>query len=216
VSDNGAPKIRPVRRRYYDLFSYIYDGFIRLHARDDESDTRQFLMNSAGLEYKSSPRILDVCCGTGSVVLNFVRRYENCMAVGYDFSHGMLRRAYEKAAGYQVDFVEGDAAELPFPDDSFNVVVCSHALYELKGCAREAALLEMKRLIKPGGRILIMEHEVPRQKFLRMLFKIRMLFAGGADGGTIDTGMDQFRNIFPKVLRTHSESGKSILVSCSK
>ena len=150
------------RQKYYDLFSHFYDGFIRLHARRDEDDTRQFLVDAAQLETKSAPSILDVCCGTGSVILAFAERYLKALLVGYDFSHGMLRRAQEKNAATRAVFVKGDAAALPFSDNSFDVVSCSHALKEVKGHAREKALREKKRVIQRDGVDLLMEQEEPR------------------------------------------------------
>jgi len=131
---------RQGRRRYYDLFSRFYDAFIRMHSRRDEDDTRGFLVDAAFLGNKPAPRILGVCCGTGSVTLAFDRRYPGSMTVGYDFSRGMLHKAMEKNVTGRVRFVEGDAAYLPFADDSFDAVTCSHALYELKGESRQKAL----------------------------------------------------------------------------
>jgi len=101
---------RQGRRRYYDLFSRFYDAFIRMHSRRDEDDTREFLVDAAFLGNKPAPRILDVCCGTGSVTLAFDRRYPGSMTVGYDFSRGMLHKAMEKNVTGRVRFVEGDAA----------------------------------------------------------------------------------------------------------
>jgi len=150
------------RRRYYDIFSRFYDAFVRIHSRRDEDGTRTFLTDAAGLEGRGTPRVLDVCCGTGSVILEFRRRFPGCLAIGLDFSHGMLKKAREKSGSGAVRFVLGDATALPFPDDTFDAVTCSHALYELKGKSRREALREMKRVVRPGGRILLMEHEVPR------------------------------------------------------
>ncbi len=164
-----------LRRRYYDLFSHFYDAFVALHSRGDERDTRKFLVDSARMEYVVKPDMLDVCCGTGSVILGFVKRYPNSVAAGVDFSRGMLRRAKKKDLENHVLFVQGDAARIPFADDAFDVVVCSHALYELKGTVRSNALKEMKRVVKPDpGSVFIVEHEQPKQPFIRLLFMIRL------------------------------------------
>jgi ubiquinone/menaquinone biosynthesis C-methylase UbiE len=102
---------------------------------------------------------LDVCCGTGSVILTFAEEYSSALTIGYDFSSGMLRKAKQKDMADTVSFVQGDAARLSFRSDCFDIVCCSHALYELKGSVRKDALMEMKRVAKPDGKILIMEHE---------------------------------------------------------
>ena len=163
---------RSGRRRYYDIFSNFYDAFIRLHTCKDEDDTRNFLVDAAHLEGKTKPRILDICCGTGSVILAFKERYPESEAIGYDFSPGMLRKAQEKDLKGRIIFIEGTAATLPFDDSSFDVVTCSHALYELKGETREKALQEMKRVVRPDGYVLLMEHEVPRHPVIKFLFYI--------------------------------------------
>ncbi len=210
-------RLRVGRRKYYDLFSHFYDGFIRLHARRDEDDTRQFLVDAAQLETKSAPSILDVCCGTGSVILAFAERYPEALLVGCDFSHGMLRKAQEKNADTRAVFVEGDAAKLPFSDNSFDVVSCSHALYELKEQAREKALWEMKRVIHTDGVILLMEHEVPSHPFVKFLFNLRLISMGSDDAREfVEGGLQRLRKIFSRVTLSHSRSGKSRLMSCQR
>lgn len=210
-------RLRTGRRKYYDLFSNFYDGFIRLHAGQDEADTRYFLVNAAQPEDKPAQRILDICCGTGSVVLAFAERCPDALLVGYDFSHGMLSKAQEKTAVTQAVFVEGDAAQLPFSDSSFDVVTCSHALYELKGQAREHALWEMKRVMHPHGVVLIMEHEVPSNPVLKLLFHVRLLSMGCHDAREfVETGLQRLKRIFSRVTLSHSQSGKSRLMVCKE
>ena len=210
-------RLRVGRRKYYDLFSHFYDAFIRLHAGQDEDDTRYFLVDAAHLDDKSGHRILDICCGTGSVVFAFAKRCPGALLVGYDFSHGMLRKAQEKTAATQAVFVEGDAAYLPFADGSFNVVTCSHALYELKGQAREQALWEMKRVMQSHGVVLIMEHEIPSNPVIKPLFHLRLLFLGCHDGRELVEGERQrLEKIFSRVTLSHSRSGKSRLMVCKE
>jgi ubiquinone/menaquinone biosynthesis C-methylase UbiE len=210
-------RLRAGRRKYYDLFSHCYDGFIRLHARRDEDDTRHFLVDSAAREEKSPHRILDICCGTGSVITAFGKRYPDTVLVGYDFSHGMLRKAQEKSAASRAVYVEGDAAQLPFPDDSFDVVTCSHALYELKGEAREKALKEMSRVMQPDGLVLLMEHEVPSRPLIRLLFYMRLFTIGSTDAREfVQGGIQSLKRIFSRVALSHSPSGKSRLMICQK
>lgn len=210
-------RLRTGRRRYYDVFSSFYDAFIRLHSRGDKDDTRAFLVESAHLGSRPAPRILDICCGTGSVILAFAERHPGSMAIGCDFSHGMLRKAREKNTANRAVFVEGDAAALPFAASSFDVVTCSHALYELRGESRESALREMKRVARTDGLVLIMEHEVPRRRVVRLLFRIRMLSMGAVDAREImKGGLGPYERVFSRVSLSHSRSGKSRLMSCRK
>ena len=140
------------RRRYYDLFSHLYDSFVAIHSRRDEQNTRFFLVDCAQLERVTKPRILDICCGTGSVILTFAQKYPESTSVGLDFSHGMLHKAKEKDSTQIVSFLEGEA--------------------------RMDALKEMKRVVKPGGIVMIMEHEVPTHPLIKFLFNIRMSIVG--------------------------------------
>ncbi len=210
-------RIRTGRRRYYDFFSHFYDAFIRMHSRQDEDDTRDFLVRAADLENKSAPRILDVCCGTGAVILVFAERYPQALAIGCDFSHGMLRKAQEKNLSGRAVFTEGDAARLPFAADSFDAVTCSHAIYELKGTTRQQALAEMKRVVRPDGCVLLMEHEIPRHPLIKFLFYLRMLSMGSKDAREfMQGGMEPLKKVFAQVVLSHSRTGKSKLLHCRK
>jgi ubiquinone/menaquinone biosynthesis C-methylase UbiE len=210
-------ELRTGRQKYYDIFSHFYDYFIKLHSRNHRDETRRFLVDSARLEGKKKPRVLDICCGTGSVILSFAERFPHIQAIGYDFSRGMLHRAREKTLTGNVNFINGDAANLSFADDYFDIVCCSHALYELKGKVRKKALLEMKRVVKPDGMVLIMEHEVPKRRLIKILFYIRMLMMGPTDAREfLKQGINPFKEIFNVVIMSHSLSGKSKLITCKK
>jgi len=210
-------RIRIIRRTYYNLFSHLYDAFINLHARRDAGDTRNFLVKMARIERKPNPSILDICCGTGAVITAFAIQYSESFTVGYDFSRGMLLKVREKSGSGTIILIEGDAAVLPFIDESFDVITCSHALYELKTSARQAALKEMKRVIRSSGVVLIMEHEKPRHPLVRILFNLRMLTMGSADAREfVKGGLEPFQRIFSEVSLYHSPSGKSKLFVCRK
>jgi ubiquinone/menaquinone biosynthesis C-methylase UbiE len=209
--------LRGGRRRYYNIFSHFYDSFIKLHSHNYGQETRKFLVNSARLENKIAPKILDVCCGTGSVILSFFERFPDITAIGYDFSHGMLLKAHAKDLFHRLVLIEGDAANLPFKDNLFDAVCCSHALYELKGPVRKEALSEMRRVVKSNGCVLVMEHEVPRKSFIKMLFYIRMRMMGPKDAHEfLKQGISPFTKIFSEVTLSHTKSGKSKLFLCQK
>jgi len=210
-------RIRTIRRIYYDLFSHLYDRFVNLHARRDAGDTRNFLAEMARLEEKPNPFILDICCGTGAVITAFAAQYTESFTVGYDFSRGMLLKVREKPGACKIILIEGDAAVLPFVDESFDVITCSHALYELKATARQAALKEMRRVVRHRGVVLIMEHEVPRHPLVKILFNFRMMAMGSADAKEfVKGGLEPFQRIFSDVSLFHSPSGKSKLIVCRR
>ncbi len=209
--------MRTGRQKYYDIFSHFYDFFINLHAGRHRDETRKFLVDSSPLENSAKTSILDICCGTGSVILTFAEAYPLALTVGYDFSSGMLGKAKQKKVADNTGFIMGDAARLAFRSDCFDTVCCSHALYELKGRVRNNALMEMKRVVKPGGKVLIMEHEVPGNPAIRVLFHLRMLMMGSADAKEfLRQDLSPYKKIFTDVTLSHTTSGKSKLITCRK
>ena len=215
-SVTAAPS-RIWRRRYYDLFSCFYDEFIRLHARKDEPGTRSFLVHNAALDPIEKPLGLDICCGTGAVVTAFAGRYPQGTFIGCDFSYGMLNAARRKDSTKRAAFIQGDAARLPFADDIFHAVSCSHALYELKGADRVKALQEMKRVVRKNGVLLIMEHEVPTRPLAAFMFRLRLKAMGSADAKEfVASGLKPFQQVFPSVTLHHTPSGRSRLICCRK
>jgi ubiquinone/menaquinone biosynthesis C-methylase UbiE len=212
-----GPRSRLWRRRYYDAFSHVYDRFIRLHARRDESGTRSFLAGNAGLDPIEQPRVLDICCGTGAVISAFAGRRVRGTYIGCDFSRGMLLAARRKKTGGTVVWVQGNAACLPFGDGLFHAVSCSHALYELKGEDRVKALCEMKRVVRDDGVVLIMEHEAPVRPVARLMFRLRLKAMGSADAREFAAaGLKPFQQVFPAVTLRRTPSGRSKLICCRK
>ncbi len=111
------------------------------------------------LGLRPGDRVLDVACGTG---LNFPHLRELVGArgqvVGIDLSPGMLdiaRRLIATRGWKNVDTHEADAAQLPFPDESFDKVICSFALNIIPDYGR--AIGEVKRVLVPGGRFVSLE-----------------------------------------------------------
>jgi ubiquinone/menaquinone biosynthesis C-methylase UbiE len=100
-------------------------------------------------------RVLDVATGTGEVALHAARAVgPTGQVVGVDLSPGMLERAREKLAGSDLGnlrFLEGDAARLQFPDQSFDYVLCASSLFFFPDHA--GTLREWRRVLAPGGRV---------------------------------------------------------------
>ena len=102
---------------------------------------------------------LDVATGTGDFAFDLARRPEVNSVVGLDFTQEMIRLGVEKAESQDVSgsvsFVEGDAHDLPFRDDSF---ICATAGFGIRNFIDvPAALREMVRVVKPGGRVVSLE-----------------------------------------------------------
>jgi ubiquinone/menaquinone biosynthesis C-methylase UbiE len=102
-------------------------------------------------ELDAGAQVLDVACGNGNAALAAAHRF--CHVVGLDYVPSLLERAKERASAERlaVDFVEGDAEELPFPSASFDAVISTFGVMFAPDQARAAR--ELVRVTKPGGRI---------------------------------------------------------------
>jgi ubiquinone/menaquinone biosynthesis C-methylase UbiE len=206
-----------IRVCYYNCFSRFYDAFVALHSGDPSGTLRDYLAGKVGL--KSGDAVLDICTGTGAMLPSLRKRIgEEGMVVGLDFSRGMLKAARSKLACHpNIFLVEADVSSLPFKDDGFSGVTCSHAFYELKGDATPKCLREINRVLKKGKRFLMMEHEVPENRIVRMLFYIRIFFMGRKQAVEIlKKGETIFRSNFSRVEKSKTEDGKSKIVVCEK
>lgn len=102
------------------------------------------------------PAILDVGCGTGVNMVEAARWFgPTRLLCGIDLSPGMVEVARAKTAGLGLPahFTIGDAEKLPYPDATFDLVICNSVLHWFKD--RGAALREMRRVLRPGGQTVI-------------------------------------------------------------
>ena len=110
---------------------------------------------------KPDARVLDLCCGTGDMTaaLLALRPAAAEPITGLDFSPRMLSLARTKYANANVQWVEGDAMALPYPDSSFDLVTAAFGFRNLSNYA--AGLTEIHRVLRPGGSIGILECNQP-------------------------------------------------------
>jgi demethylmenaquinone methyltransferase / 2-methoxy-6-polyprenyl-1,4-benzoquinol methylase len=110
-------------------------------------------------------RVLDACCGTGDLAVEAERR--GGRVVGLDFSERMLERARKKSA--TVEWVQGDALALPFADGEFDAATVGFGVRNLEDL--ELGLRELLRVLRPGGRVAVLEITQPRG-VLRPFFRV--------------------------------------------
>lgn len=135
--------------RYWDRKSATYDAEMSIWDRRLFGDSREWACGQA------SGEVLEVAVGTG---LNLAWYPEGVTLTGLDLSSGMLELARERARalGREVTLREGNAHELPFEGASFDTVVCTFGLCAIPDPA--AAVGEMARVLRPGGRLILVDH----------------------------------------------------------
>lgn len=111
------------------------------------------------LALTAGERLLDVGCGTGTLLTEVQRRVPGVVAVGVDPDPTILRIAARRLArrGCRADLQVARAEALPFPDASFDAAVSTLVLHHLPTPAKRAALREIHRVLRPGGRFLLVD-----------------------------------------------------------
>jgi ubiquinone/menaquinone biosynthesis C-methylase UbiE len=168
-----------------------YDWDARVDAWEEVAATDAFLALRDRIleaaEARRNDRVLDLGAGTGLVALELAP----CVArvVAFDLSQAMLDRLEELAeerSVANVDLVEGDMRSLPFDDESFDLVVSNYVFHHLDDPAKELALSEVRRVLVPGGRLVLCDMMFslslqPRDRRL-LIDKIRSIAARGPAG----------------------------------
>lgn len=140
----------------------LYDGLIWLKFLGQARKLRALPVNLAAI--KQGERVLDVGCGTGDVTLAAARRTGPAGAVyGIDAATEMIEVARRKARrmGRNVKFQVEAVEALSFEDGSFDVVLSSLMMHHLPGDLKQRALNEIRRVLKPGGRLVIVDIQSP-------------------------------------------------------
>jgi demethylmenaquinone methyltransferase/2-methoxy-6-polyprenyl-1,4-benzoquinol methylase len=159
--------------RVRSMFAEIaprYDLLNHLLSLNTDRRWRSFTVKKlADVLSRPNARVLDLCCGTGDLAFKLA---ENAQTIGLDFCHPMLVIGLEKLNSKRlpVMLVEGDALCAPFADSSFDAVTIAFGLRNLEDTT--AGLMEVYRLLKPGGRAAILEFSQPVVPIFRQLFNL--------------------------------------------
>ncbi len=150
-------------QRYWDRKSDTYDREIGFFDRHLFKDSRSWVCGQAVGD------VLEVAVGTG---LNLPHYPVAVRLTGVDYSPAMLAHARTRAdeLGRHVDLREGDAQALEFADASFDTVVCTFGLCAIPDEVR--AVTEMRRVLRPGGRVLLADHVAASARPLRALQRL--------------------------------------------
>ena len=177
----GAASETDAARHVREMFSRIAPRYDFLnHTLSFELDRiwrRRAARRFSGILRRADARVLDLCCGTGDLMLALARS-GRAQVFGSDFAHAMLVRAAEKwthvqhGANGEVTrgvFTEADALCLPFGDGTFDLVTVAFGFRNLANY--ESGLLEIRRVMRPGGEAGILEFAEPRGILFGPMFR---------------------------------------------
>ena len=142
----------------YDLLAFVF-------TQGRERQLRDRMIQLARLA--TGDTALDIGCGTGTLAIAAKKRVGSAGAVfGIDASPAMVARAMRKSAKADIDvtFTNAVVEALPFPDGRFDVVLSTLMLHHLPRHARRQCTAEIRRVLKPGGRLLIVDFGRPSAK----------------------------------------------------
>lgn len=174
----------------------VYDLLNRTLSLGIDQRWRKRMLRAAG-EVRGRD-VLDVCCGTGDVALLFAA--EGAEVVGVDFTAPMLSQAVRKAerSGSQAVFVRGDAMRLPAADRSCDVATIAFGIRNVAD--REGALRELARVVRPGGRVVVLEFSMPPGAVLGRLYRLYFTRILPAIGRLVSKDRDAYEYLPRTVL----------------
>jgi len=149
----------------------FYDSVVNILSLGQAQRLRKMTVDQALL--KPGESLLDVGCGTGAVTIPAKKRIgQYGMAAGIDPAPEMIAFARQKASRMEleIDFRIGVIEALPYPDASFDVVTSSLMMHHLPHDLQVKGLAEIYRVLKPGGRLLIVDMMRPSVSFWKQLF----------------------------------------------
>lgn len=147
----------------YDRKAYRYDTQFHLYSKAVLPPVVEMLALTG------NEHILDVACGTGELEVRLAEKFPDLNVCGIDLSEEMLASASRKLARCaHMEFEQGDARYLGYPDATFDIVVCCSAFHYMREPVR--VMHEFRRVLKPGGRVLI--HDWCRDFLMAKLYNI--------------------------------------------
>jgi demethylmenaquinone methyltransferase/2-methoxy-6-polyprenyl-1,4-benzoquinol methylase len=178
----------------FDRIAPVYDAMNRVMTAGLDRRWRRVTVAET---VRTGDRVLDACCGTGDLAIEAHRH--GASVVGLDFAERMLERARAKAP--DIEFVHGDMLALPFGDASFDATTVGFGVRNVEDL--EAGLRELRRVLRTGGRLGILEITTPRgllAPFYRVWFdRIVPLLGKVLPGGSAYTYLPASVRRFPDV-----------------
>jgi ubiquinone/menaquinone biosynthesis C-methylase UbiE len=165
-----------------------YDSYMKKATFGREHILRRMTVELAGV--KAGDTVLEVGCATGTLSLAAKQAAgPSGQVFGIDIIPGMIEASQRKAAqaNVEITFKLGSIDSIPFPDNHFDEVMCSFMIFHMSDETRQKGIAEIQRVLKPGGRLLVLDLALPPQPFQRWIAQ-KLL------GFSVD---DDLRNLIP-------------------
>ncbi|MCB9799507.1 MAG: ubiquinone/menaquinone biosynthesis methyltransferase [Candidatus Omnitrophica bacterium] len=167
-----ADKWEDFNRDFFDGLAHKYDALNEVLSLGMHRLFKKRAVHNAGL--KNGDRVLDLCTGSGDIALYIAKKYPGCRVVGADVSKNMLEIARKRGEGISnLEFIEADALNLPFENQSFDVTFISFGLRNLFDL--KEGILEMKRVTRAGGRVVNLDLGKPKGRIRNALYTLYFL-----------------------------------------
>ena len=177
----------------YHWLTGVYDPVVRLLTR--ESTFKRALLRE--VNPRSGERVLDLGCGTGTLVISLSQACPEAEVIGVDADAAALGIAWRKARriGVRICLQQANALRLPFASGSFDCVVSSLFFHHLTTSEKTLVLKEVGRVMKPGGHLFIADWGKPSTALMSALFGMVRLLDG------FDTTRDSVDGSLPRLMR---------------
>jgi ubiquinone/menaquinone biosynthesis C-methylase UbiE len=144
----------------------LFDFVAAVAVRDGAIKRR--VLQRAGIA--SGDEVLDVGCGTGTLAVMAARAAPGVKVTGLDPDAAILARARRRAAdaGREIRFDEGSSTALPYPDASFDLVLCTLMLHHLRDEDKRRTASELARVLRPDGRLVVADPGRPQDPLMRV------------------------------------------------
>ena len=195
-------------RRLFATIADRYDLITRVLSYGLDQRWKRRLVRMSGAA--PGVRALDLACGTGDIA--FALAAGGAETTGLDVTYRMveLARAKRPPGVPGVHFVTGDMMALPFPDASFDLVTTGYGIRNVPRI--DTALAEIRRVLRPGGRMLSLDFNRPQRTWLRRVYLAYLSVVGSALGWLLHRDPDTYRYIPESIRRYPGADGVARLM----
>ncbi|MDA3821607.1 MAG: ubiquinone/menaquinone biosynthesis methyltransferase [Bacteroidales bacterium] len=202
-------------QNYYETIYEKYDLVNRIFTFGHDQTWRRKAVRA--ITENKPESILDICTGTGDLILEAAKNVpENCELAAYDFSAEMLSKAKGKALKKQIkiEFTEGDVAAMPYESNSFDSAGISFGIRNLiyENSAADQHLAEMHRVLKIGGRLVILESSKPGSRVWRFFNNIYLQLILPYLGGIISGNLKAYKYLAQSSKNYYSRNEMSAIL----